>query len=211
MSLHCSFVLTRKEFTLNVNLTTSNNIIAVKGHSGAGKTSLLRCIAGLEKSAAGYCYFNNQCWHDSRRNYFLPANKRSLGYVPQEVHLFPHMSVIKNIAFGYKRVSKNKRIARIDEVISWFGLNDLLDRNIKTLSGGERQRIAIARAILKSPELLLMDEPFTALDKVNKTTIVNGILNYQKLTNVLIIYVAHAEDETFIDQTQLLLHSGKIA
>jgi len=210
MSLHCSFSLTRKQFTLDVKLSTSNNVIAIMGHSGAGKSSLLRCIVGLEKSTRGYCYFRDQCWQDSSRHYFLSTHQRAVGYVSQDVHLFPHLSAKQNLEFGYKRIPTNKRIVQMDQVISWFDISHLIDRDIRKLSGGECQRIAIARSILKSPELLLMDEPFTALDKASRAIIVNGILNYHQLTQAAIIYVTHTEDELFSEQERLIINAGRM-
>lgn len=211
MSLRFAFSLARKQFALDVQFaTTANDIIAIMGPSGAGKTTLLRCIAGLEKRTPGYCYFRDQCWQDSARHYFLPTYHRSLGYVSQEVHLFPHLSIKQNLEFGYKKTARNDRMVELEQVISWFDIKNLLDHDIKKLSGGERQRIAIARAILKSPQLLLMDEPFTALDKDSKSIIVNGILNYLKLAKPLIVYVTHTEDEAFLEQRRLIVKAGKI-
>ncbi len=174
-----------------MNLKIASGITVIVGRSGAGKTTLLRRLAGLEGIASPY---------------------RSVGYVTQEPYLFPHLSVQENVLFGYRRVPKEKRIFTDGEVIDWLNIRPLLERDIPKLSGGERQRIVIARSVLMSPEILLMDEPVSALDCISKAEVLNALLHLRQKINIPILYVTHNESELvrLADQV-ILLKSGKIA
>lgn len=200
------------EFTLDTAFEfPTNNIISVTGHSGAGKTSLLRCIAGLEKAQQGFCYFNQQRWQNSSNGYFLSTHLRPLAYTFQEPRLFPHLSVRKNLFYGYERTTLKKYSLQPDEIFVKFHVDHLLERDISKLSGGEQQRVAIVRSLLKSPELWLLDEPFSTLDDFNKNIIIDEIIKYQKQMNMTIIYISHYEDNlTTAAQHHLILKDGKI-
>jgi molybdate transport system ATP-binding protein len=198
------------KFALNVELNIPGvGVTALFGISGCGKTSTLRCIAGLEKLSAGYLNVNGEVWQD--RDYFLPAHKRAIGYVFQEASLFSHLNVRRNLEFGWQRTPQSERRLAQSDVISLLGLESLLDRDVQQLSGGQRQRVAIARALLANPRLLLMDEPLAGLDAQSKIEILPWL---EKLTCELdmpIIYVSHsaAEVQRFADFL-VLLENGSV-
>lgn len=170
----------------------ATGITAIFGHSGSGKTTLLRCIAGLQ-SAKGELSVRGQSWQSGRGS--LPVHKRPLAYVFQEASLFPHLSVRKNLEYGYSRIGKSERRIGFDEAVEWLGLSALLERMPGKLSGGERQRVAIARALLTSPEVLLMDEPLSALDYRSKQEILPYLERLHQKLSIPVLYVTHSADE----------------
>jgi molybdate transport system ATP-binding protein len=170
--IHVRLRLDRGAFRLDVDLTLpQRGISALFGHSGSGKTTILRAIAGLERAPGGYVALGDDVWQDDARGLFVPVHRRALGYVFQEASLFPHLSVCANLEFGRKRVPVQERRFALAPVAELLGIAGLLDRRPDSLSGGERQRVAIARALLASPRLLLMDEPLAALDLRRKLEI----------------------------------------
>ena len=181
-------------FTLDVDLSLpGQGVSALFGSSGCGKSTLLRCIAGLNAAPQGRCMVNGAIWQDGTHS--LPTHRRSLGYVFQEPTLFAHLSVQANLDYGRRRAGDaGQRVAR-ERAIELLGIGHLLQRRTDGLSGGERQRIAIARALLTGPQLLLMDEPMAALDLARK----NELMPYlERLTHELdipVVYVSHAPDE----------------
>ncbi len=180
-------------FELDVELALpAQGITALFGHSGSGKTSLLRCIAGLER-VEGQLSFKQQCWQGNDR--FMPVHQRPLAYVFQEASLFPHLSVRRNLEYGYRRIDPAARRISFDQAVLWLGLYPLLERAPDTLSGGERQRVAIGRALLTSPELLLMDEPLSALDLKSKREILPYLEQLHENLSIPVLYVTHALDE----------------
>ncbi len=181
------------EFSLNVDLHLPGKGVSVLfGHSGSGKTTTLRCIAGLHK-AQGKLHVNDSVWQDSNR--FLPVHRRPLAYVFQEASLFPHMSVHRNLQYGYRRLAPKERKISFDQAVAWLGVEPLLQRAPDKLSGGERQRVAIARALLTSPKILLMDEPLTALDHNSKKEILPYLEELHDSLSIPVIYVTHSVDE----------------
>lgn len=171
----------------------ARGVTAIFGHSGSGKTSLLRCIAGLEKAENGRLIVNEDCWQDE--HYFLPTHKRSIGYVFQEASLFPHLSAQKNLNYAVKRSDKKVSPEFYQRVIEVMAIEDILTRYPSQLSGGERQRIAIARALLIQPSLLLMDEPLAALDHQRKQEILPYLERLHQNFDIPILYVSHSMDE----------------
>ena len=145
----------------------ATGVTAIFGASGCGKTTVARCIAGLQHMTDGFCAVDGDIWQD--RQSFRPVHQRPIGYVFQEANLFPHLSVRGNLLFGAPKMA-GARIG-FDEVVELLGLSALLGRSPKRLSGGERQRVAIGRALLSQPKLLLMDEPLAALDRSTKNEI----------------------------------------
>lgn len=185
----CSF----GAFRLDVDLDLpGSGVTALFGHSGCGKTTLLRCIAGLQP-ADGALTVNGETWQDGSRS--LPVHQRSLAYVFQETSLFPHLSVRRNLNYGFRRIPEARRQVGFDQAVSWLGLGHLLDRMPDRLSGGERQRVAIARALLTSPDLLLMDEPLSALDARSKQDIMPYLETLRDSLAIPILYVSHSTAE----------------
>jgi molybdate transport system ATP-binding protein len=199
------------EFALDVDLNLPcRGVTALYGHSGSGKTTCLRCIAGLEKAADGYIRVNGEVWQDSANNVFLPAHKRALGYVFQEASLFPHLDVEGNLRFGLKRIPERDRRITLQEATMLLGIDHLLSRAPDTLSGGERQRVGIARALLTSPRLLLMDEPLAALDARRKSEILPYLERLHDELDIPVMYVSHAQDEVArLADHLVLLSDGK--
>ncbi|MCJ7956659.1 molybdenum ABC transporter ATP-binding protein [Pseudomonas sp. HT11] len=183
-------------FALKVDLKLpGRGVTALYGHSGSGKTTCLRCIAGLERAEDGFVQVNDQVWQDSRNGLFVPPHKRALGYVFQEASLFPHLSVRANLEFGFKRIARQQRRVDMAHATELLGIAHLLDRHPQHLSGGERQRIGIARALLTSPQLLLMDEPLAALDSKRKGEILPYLERLHDELDIPVLYVSHAQDE----------------
>lgn len=195
-SLHLALTLQHPEFALAVDLTLpARGITALFGHSGSGKTTLLRALAGLERTARGHVRLGDTVWQDDAQGVFVPPHQRAIGYVFQEASLFDHLSVSDNLNFGLKRTPPAQRQFQLTEVADWLGIHHLLSRSTAGLSGGERQRIAIARALLTSPALLLMDEPLAALDLKRKQEILPYLERLHRELVIPMIYVSHAPDE----------------
>ncbi|MEJ8862595.1 MULTISPECIES: molybdenum ABC transporter ATP-binding protein [Pseudomonas] len=183
-------------FALDVDLQVpGRGVTALYGHSGSGKTTCLRCIAGLERADQGFVQVNDEIWQDSDNRIFVAPHKRALGYVFQEASLFPHLSVLANLAFGLKRIPKPQRRVDMAHATELLGISHLLDRHPQHLSGGERQRVGIARALLTSPKLLLMDEPLAALDAQRKGEILPYLQRLHDELDIPVLYVSHSQDE----------------
>ncbi|MGY2216085.1 molybdenum ABC transporter ATP-binding protein [Pseudomonas sp. SDO558_S425] len=198
-------------FALDVDLhLPGRGVTALYGHSGSGKTTCLRCIAGLERAEEGFVQINDEVWQDSRKGLFVPPHKRALGYVFQEASLFPHLSVLANLEFGLKRIPRQQRRVEMAHATELLGIGHLLDRHPQHLSGGERQRIGIARALLTSPSLLLMDEPLAALDSKRKSEILPYLERLHDELEIPVLYVSHAQDEVArLADHIVLLSDGK--
>ncbi|UVE19708.1 molybdenum ABC transporter ATP-binding protein [Pseudomonas sp. LS44] len=193
--IEARFRLSHGDFTLDVDLSLpGRGVTALFGPSGSGKTSVLRCLAGLER-APGYLRINGQVWQDSERRLFTPPHRRALGYVFQESSLFPHLSVRGNLNYGYTRIAAAQRRVHLDQAVELLGIAHLLERLPERLSGGERQRVGIARALLTSPRLLLMDEPLAALDHKLKGEILPYLERLHDELDIPILYVTHSPDE----------------
>lgn len=198
-------------FALDVDLKLpGRGVTALYGHSGSGKTTCLRCIAGLERAEDGFVQINDDVWQDSRNGVFVPPHKRALGYVFQEASLFPHLSVRANLEFGLKRIPRTLRRVDMAHATELLGIGHLLERHPRHLSGGERQRIGIARALLTSPQLLLMDEPLAALDSKRKSEILPYLERLHDELDIPLLYVSHAQDEVArLADHIVLLSDGK--
>jgi molybdate transport system ATP-binding protein len=198
------------EFELNVAFSIpAKGITALFGQSGCGKTTVLRCIAGLNRMKEGSLIINGECWQDEKL--FLSPHKRPVGYVFQEANLFAHLSVRGNLDYGYKRSNTRDGSPDFDEIVELLGLQGLLDRSPERLSGGERQRVAIGRALMSGPRLLLMDEPLAALDRFSKNEILPYLERLHDHLAIPVLYVSHdiAEVERLADQ-MLLLDRGRV-
>lgn len=206
--LEARFLLHRPGFTLDVDLKLNGQeITVIQGASGSGKTTLLRCMAGLEQASQGVMRVNEAIWEDG--SFRLPTYQRPIGYVFQEDSLFDHLTARENILFG---CTNRKAIPEhLASYIALLGIEPLLDRKPSTLSGGERQRIAIARAFAVKPQLLLMDEPLTALDPSRRQEVLDLILNIHAIDQTPIIYVTHAEIEAVQLADQLIfMDAGRV-
>jgi molybdate transport system ATP-binding protein len=205
---------TRGSFRLEAALDVPlRGVTALFGSSGSGKTTLLRCIAGLERAEHARIEVRGELWQDTARGVFVPAHERRVGYVFQEAALFPHLSVRRNLEYGFRRVERRgERRIGFDAAVDWLGLEDLLSRSPRTLSGGERQRVAIARALLASPMLILMDEPLASLDAGAKSAILPHLERLHRELLVPIVYVSHSIEEVArLADWVLWLDSGRLA
>jgi molybdate transport system ATP-binding protein len=189
----------------------ATGVTALFGPSGCGKTAVLRCIAGLQHLTDGFCAVDSDVWQD--RAAFRRPHERPIGYVFQEASLFPHLSVRRNLLYGAPRrepTSASESIA-FDEVSELLGLGTLLDRSPQNLSGGERQRVAIGRALLSQPKLLLMDEPLSGLDRMTKDEILPFLERLHERFLLPVIYVSHdmTEIESLADHL-VLMEAGRV-
>jgi molybdate transport system ATP-binding protein len=210
MTIEARFNISRGDFVLEVALSApGRGVTSVFGPSGCGKTTLLRLIAGLERDPQGYLSVSGDVWQNGHK--FLPTHKRAVGYVFQEASLFPHLSVRGNLEFGYQRLRPGQRQVAFDEAVELLGLASLLERRPAGLSGGERQRAAIARTLLASPRLLLMDEPLTALDADSKADILPYLERLHGQLSIPMLYVSHTFDEIArLADHLVLLDKGRV-
>lgn len=209
--IQANFRLQRAGFLLEADFVApAQGVTALFGVSGSGKTTLLRCIAGLER-APGTLRINGETWQDEKT--FVPVHQRPLGYVFQEASLFPHLSVRSNLEYGYRRVAPASRKVQVEQVVEWLGLSHLVARkDVAQLSGGERQRVAIGRALLTSPRLLLMDEPLSALDASSKQDILPYLERLHRELQIPVLYVSHAMDEVArLADHLVLLEQGRVS
>ena len=177
-------------FDLDIDLRCpAKAMTVIIGPSGAGKTTLVRLIAGLERPDEGTIRYGEEVWSDSRRGRFLPPRKRRLGYVFQDYTLFPHLSVEQNAFFA----AKDKAKARF--LLEAFGLTPLKDRKPDAISGGERQRCAICQALAAEPRMLLLDEPFSALDVFTRRDLRDKLRAMKEELDIPVIYVTHDVNE----------------
>lgn len=202
--------LARPQFRLALaGQIPATGITALFGRSGCGKTTLLRCIAGLEPSCRGQLTVNGVEWQNAQR--FLPAHRRSVGYVFQEGALFSHLTVEGNLCYGYQRIPNAEQQVHPEQVIDLLGLESLRSRYPHELSGGQSQRVAIGRALLTCPQVLLMDEPLAALDAISKNDILPWLEKLQQSLSIPIIYVTHALEEVArLADHMLLLEQGNL-
>lgn len=202
----------QRDFALGARLTTHlSGITALFGPSGAGKSTLLRIIAGLENGARGHVGFDGTCWQDDARGVFVPPQKRGVGLVFQDARLFGHLSVAGNLAYAERRSRGMAPGIETDAVIEALDLGPLLGRRPQGLSGGERQRVAIGRALLSRPRLMLMDEPLAALDMRRKAAILPYIARLPEAFGMPVIYVTHSIDEVARIATSLIaLKNGQV-
>ena len=183
-------------FILDVSFSIEKSgITALFGPSGAGKTSIVDLVAGLSRPDAGRIAMNGKCLFDSAKGINVPPEKRRVGYVFQDARLFPHLSVRTNLSYGMRLLPKSERYVHFDQVVELLGIASLLERRPAKLSGGEKQRVAIGRALLCSPTLLLMDEPLASIDGGRKSELLPFIIQLWRNFSTPIIYVSHVLEE----------------
>jgi len=199
-------------FQLDATLNAGSGVTALFGPSGSGKTSLINMVAGLCRPDEGRIVIDDRVLFDAKAGIDVPPEQRRLGYVFQEPRLFPHLSVRSNLKFGWNRVSVAERTVDFAAVVEMLGIDHLLDRRPAGLSGGEKSRVAIGRALLASPRILLMDEPLASLDSSRKAEVLPFVADLAKRFAIPILYVSHAMDEVLrLADTLVLMAEGQIA
>ena len=202
------FSLRQGEFALEIHEQIEARVVALFGPSGAGKTSVLESIAGLRTPEQGVIRIGRRTLFDSSAGVDLPANQRRVGYVPQDLALFPHMNVRRNILYG----AGTGGGPPLDQVVGMLELDPMLDRDVTALSGGERQRVALARALMASPALLLLDEPLAALDRGLRERILPYLERIRDELAIPMLYVSHAEAEVrAVADWVVVLDAGRVA
>ncbi len=177
---------------LNVDIQVPTlGITGIFGESGCGKTSLINLVAGLLKPDSGRIILNDRVLVDCQGGIFLKPHHRHMGYVFQDARLFPHYNVKGNLCYGVKKFQQTQ----FDQIVQLLGIGSLLNRSPETLSGGEKQRVAIGRALLSDPELLLMDEPLSALDEGRKAELLRYLEQLTREIHIPILYVTHSREE----------------
>ncbi len=190
--------------------STSTGVTALFGRSGAGKTSIINMTAGLVRPDEGRISIDGRCLFDSSKGINLSPEKRRIGYVFQDGRLFPHLSVRSNLKYGMKLVPPGDRYVEFGQVVELLGIEHLLSRRPAKLSGGEKQRVAIGRALLTNPLLLLMDEPLASLDAARKAEVLPFIARLSRELSIPILYVSHSLDEILnLADMMVLLDSGR--
>jgi molybdate transport system ATP-binding protein len=199
-------------FLLDARFTTGGGLVALFGRSGAGKSTIINIIAGLIRPDHGRVVIGEEVLSDTARGILVPRHLRRIGYVFQEGRLFPHLTVRQNLLYGRWFTPPAERRDELDRVVDLLGIATLLERRPGRLSGGEKQRVAIGRALLASPRLLLMDEPLASLDEARKAEILPYIERLRDQSRVPIIYVSHSIAEvTRLASSIVLLSDGKVA
>ena len=200
------------DFTLDVHFRAGRGVTALFGRSGAGKTSIVNAIAGLLHPRKGRIVIEGSVLLDTERDVCVPPHRRRVGYVFQEGRLFPHLTVRQNLMFGrWFSPARERRATNLDDVVNLLDLSALLDRGPGRLSGGEKQRVAIGRALLASPRLLLMDEPLASLDARRKDEILPYLERLRDEARIAIVYVSHSVAEvTRLATTIVLISAGRV-
>ena len=213
MSLAVEIRQRMQRFSLEIAFESGERgITALFGPSGAGKSSTVEAIAGLRREAQGRILLNGRPLLDSATRVFLPPEKRRVGCVFQDAHLFPHLSVRGNLLYGWRRSAERASQQEIDGVISLLALEPLLTRSPGTLSGGEKQRLALGRALLMKPDLLLLDEPLAALDQNRKGEILPYLERLRDEGVVPMVYVSHSiEEVTRLADRMVVMNEGRVA
>ena len=192
--IRLAFLLRQGNFALEIDERLDAGITALFGPSGAGKTTVLDAIAGLRRPTSGVISIGDRALFDASRAVDLPPHERHVGYVPQDVALFPHMDVRRNVMYGRR---PGQRLS-LETVTRMLEVEGLLDRRVADLSGGERQRVALARALMSAPELLLLDEPLAAVDVERRRRILPYVVRVRDELKIPVIYVSHDRGE--VDQ-----------
>jgi len=198
-------------FTMEVDVVFACQVTGVFGPSGSGKTSLLDLVAGLRRPRAGLIRLAERTLTDTAHGLHVPARLRRIGYVPQDLALFPHLSVEGNLRYGYKRDADAHALFSFEHVTEVLEIGSLSARGVRDLSGGEKQRVALARALLSSPQLLLLDEPLASLDRKLKQRIIPYLQRIRDEFRLPMLYVSHdAEEVAALCQEVWLMERGRI-
>lgn len=198
-------------FILELNVKIENQILVLWGPSGSGKTTTLHCLAGLLKPNTGFIKLNDQVLFSFDGRINVPTRLRNVGYLFQDYALFPHMTVRQNVLYGLR--GKRQAGSSVDavELLNSFGVGHLVDRYPRQLSGGEKQRVALARALVVQPQLLLLDEPFSALDKSTRESLRQEVKKLHRQWKIPFVLVSHdEEDAQFLGDVIVLLENGQL-
>lgn len=199
------------EFSLDASFVAPQGVTALFGQSGSGKTTIVNAVAGLMRPDTGRIKVDGLVLSDSETGYFLPPHRRKIGYVFQEARLFPHLTVRQNLLYGWFFAGRPSDAGFFDRIVDMLGIGHLLTRRPAALSGGERQRVALGRALLARPRLLLMDEPLAALDETRKAEIMPYLERLRDEGGVPILYVSHSPGEIArLATTVVLIESGRV-
>ncbi|MBN1596679.1 MAG: molybdenum ABC transporter ATP-binding protein [Bacteroidales bacterium] len=208
MIISTDFEYSTDNFRLNSRCEIKNRITGVFGISGSGKTTFLNLLAGLQKPVSGKIIINDKTLVDTSVNINIPLHKRRIGYVFQDTRLFPHMNVLKNLTYAHKNPSLNQKILK--ETIDLLELGPYLKSMPGNISGGQAQRVAIGRALLSNAKILLLDEPFTALDKPLKKQVITFLNRIIEHLDIPIIVVSHElNDLLLLTQEIIIIQDGK--
>jgi molybdate transport system ATP-binding protein len=198
-------------FDLKATFESGAGITALFGRSGAGKSSLINTMAGLLRPGQGRIVVDGVTLFDSATGIDIPAHRRRVGYVFQEGRLFPHLTVRENLLYGWRLAAPGERYVTLDQVVELLGIGHLAERRPASLSGGEKQRVAIGRALLAAPRLVLMDEPLASLDALRKTEVLQYIERLRDEVRVPIFYVSHALEEVMrLADTVVVMDHGRV-
>lgn len=209
--LNFDFGYARGVFQLDARAELGHGVTGIFGPSGSGKSTLLLLIAGLLKPQTGMLRLDKDVLVDRARRVFVPAWRRHFGLVFQDGQLFPHLSVRDNLLYGNARLAPEQRLLALDTVLQLLEIGHLLERRPALLSGGERQRVALGRALLYSPRLLLLDEPLSSLDDRLKQQILPFLKRVKDETRIPMLYVTHARTEVdYLADRVLLMERGRL-
>jgi molybdate transport system ATP-binding protein len=200
-----------KDFSIDVEFDAPAGFTMLLGPSGGGKTTVLNCIAGLVRPDSGRIAAGERLFFDSETHVDLPVAKRRIGYVFQNLALFPHLTVEENIQYGIVNLPVQERRQRMTALLASFRITHLLDVKPNQISGGERQRVALARSLVTDPVLLLLDEPLTALDLSTKATILDDLREWNSSHEIPIVYVTHSPEEAFaLGEHVVVIEAGRV-
>ena len=206
-----NIILPLTDFTLEVNVEMQSRVTVLFGPSGAGKTTLLDLVAGFRRARSAFIQLDGQVLTDTDKRTFVPTRDRGIGYVPQDLALFPHLSVRQNLLYGRKREHMANKLFRVEHVAEVLEIEALIQRRVTQLSGGEKQRVALARALLASPSLLLLDEPLASLDRKLKERIIPYLGRVRDEFGLPMLYVTHDRFEALtIADAVVVLVNGKV-
>jgi len=198
-------------FVLEAEFETSAGFTMLLGPSGCGKTTLLNCLAGFVRPDTGRITLGARALFDSSSSIDMPVPERQLGYVFQNLALFPHMTVEQNVQYGLVKLSAEERRSRMMAMLESFRIPHLLGRKPAQISGGERQRVALARSLVTNPTMLLLDEPLSALDTDSKSKILDDLREWNAAHKIPILYVTHSPEEAFaVGERVVVLQAGRI-
>jgi molybdate transport system ATP-binding protein len=206
-----SFAAAKRGFSLDVEFSAAPGFTVLFGPSGSGKTTLLDCIAGLTTPGAGRIVAGERVLFDADARVNIPVAKRGVGYVFQDLALFPHLTVEQNAEYGMAHLPRSERKKQAAAMLQEFRIDHLRQRRPAEISGGERQRVALARALLTDPRVLLLDEPLAALDAMTKAKIIDDLRRWNQAHGIPILYVTHSRDEVMaLGERVIVLQDGHI-